>query len=66
MRTTVVIDDALMKELMELSGKKTKKAAIEEAMREYIARRRRDALLSLLGNFDLGFTAEDLEQMRDV
>jgi Arc/MetJ family transcription regulator len=33
MRTNVVIDDNLMKEAMEKSGLKTKKAAIEEGLK---------------------------------
>jgi Arc/MetJ family transcription regulator len=33
MRTNVVIDDKLMKEALELSGLRTKKAAIEAGLR---------------------------------
>jgi Arc/MetJ family transcription regulator len=33
MRTNVVIDDQLMKEALELSGLRTKKAAIEAGLR---------------------------------
>lgn len=35
MRTNIDIDDELLEATMKLSGKKTKKSAIEEAMREY-------------------------------
>lgn len=35
MRTNIDIDDELMAETLRASGKKTKKAAIEEAMRHY-------------------------------
>ncbi|MBM3509391.1 MAG: type II toxin-antitoxin system VapB family antitoxin [Alphaproteobacteria bacterium] len=33
MRTNIVIDDALMREAMRRSGCKTKRAAVEEALR---------------------------------
>ncbi|MEO7221159.1 MAG: type II toxin-antitoxin system VapB family antitoxin [Devosia sp.] len=35
MRTNIDIDDELMADTMKWSGKTTKKAAVEEAMRQY-------------------------------
>jgi len=37
MRTNIVIEDELMEEAMRLSGKKTKKETVEEALKLLIA-----------------------------
>ncbi|RXF73594.1 type II toxin-antitoxin system VapB family antitoxin [Hansschlegelia zhihuaiae] len=61
MRTNIDIDEALLKEAMEALGLKTKKAAVEEALRRLIATaRRRRAIEELRG---LGWEG-DLDQMR--
>ena len=49
MRTNVVIDDALMKEAMDLSQAKTKKAVIQEALGEFVNQRKRLELKELRG-----------------
>ena len=49
MRTNVVIDDALMKEAMDLSRAKTKKAVIQEALGEFVNQRKRLELKELRG-----------------
>lgn len=36
MRTNIEIDDGLMKEAMKVSGRKTKRATVEEALRTLI------------------------------
>ncbi|WP_428979591.1 type II toxin-antitoxin system VapB family antitoxin [Hansschlegelia zhihuaiae] len=60
-RTNIDIDEALLKEAMEALGLKTKKAAVEEALRRLIATaRRRRAIEELRG---LGWEG-DLDQMR--
>lgn len=61
MRTNVDIDDALLAEAMVESGLKTKKATLEQGLRELIAERRaRRALKELRG---IGWDG-DLEEMR--
>lgn len=49
MRTNVVIDDALIKEAIRLSGLKTKKDVIAFALHELVASRKRHNLLELEG-----------------
>lgn len=49
MRTNIVIDDALMAEAMEASGKSTKRDTVEEALRRMVAIWRQHRLLELRG-----------------
>jgi Arc/MetJ family transcription regulator len=49
MRTNIVIDDELMRAAMEASGIRTKKGVVEQAMREFVARRTRKNLSDLRG-----------------
>jgi len=50
MRTNIDIDDELMEEAMKATGQRTKKAAVEEALRQAVqAARRRRALEELHG-----------------
>ncbi len=52
MRTNIVLDDALVKEAMILSGAKTKKEVISNALREFVTTRKRLNLLDLEGKID--------------
>ncbi len=49
MRTNIVLDESLMKEGFKLSGAKTKKELIHQALKEFIATRKRHNLLNLEG-----------------
>lgn len=49
MRTNIVIDDEIMQTAMEVSGIRTKKGVVEQAMREFVARRTRKNLGDLRG-----------------
>jgi Arc/MetJ family transcription regulator len=49
MRTNIDIDDELLAEAMRRSGLKTKKAAVEEALRLLIKRHRQRDILELRG-----------------
>lgn len=49
MRTNIVIDDKLMAEAIRLSGLKTKREVVEEALRLLIRQRGQRALLDLAG-----------------
>jgi Arc/MetJ family transcription regulator len=61
MRTNIDIDDELMAEAMKATGKKTKKATVEEALRQIVRQnRQRQALKDLEG---LGWEG-DLDEMR--
>ncbi len=49
MRINIVLDDALVKEAMILSGAKSKKELISSALREFVAARKPHSLLELDG-----------------
>lgn len=49
MRTNIVIDDDTMRTAMEVSGIRTKKGVVEQAMREFVANRTRKNLADLRG-----------------
>lgn len=49
MATNLSIDPALIEQALEVSGEKTKKAAVTKALEEFIARRRQKRLLQLMG-----------------
>lgn len=53
MRTTLDIDAALIEEAVRLSGKRTKAAAVEAALEEYVRLRRKELLLELPGRVRL-------------
>lgn len=48
MRTNIVLDDRLVKEAMRLSNMRTKREAVDLALREYVARSRQRDILALL------------------
>lgn len=64
MRTTLAIDDALLQEVKDLSGAKTKKDAVEVALSEYVRRKKARRLLELEGKVDLSFSLDDLLERR--
>lgn len=49
MRTNIDIDDSVLKEVQRLTGAKTKREAVDVALRELVARYRRLGLLRLRG-----------------
>jgi Arc/MetJ family transcription regulator len=49
MRTNIVIDDEIMRAAMEVSGIRTKRGVVDQAMREFVARRARKNLNDLRG-----------------
>ena len=52
MATNLQLDDRLLEEAVKIGGKPTKKAAVTEALQEYIARRKQVRLLDLFGTID--------------
>lgn len=52
MATNLAIDDRLIIEAQTIGGSKTKKAAVTEALREYIQRRKQLQITSLFGKID--------------
>ena len=52
MATNLSIDPKLIDRALELSGERTKKAAVTRALEEFIARRKQRALLELMGKLE--------------
>ncbi len=52
MATNLAIDPKLLDKALEISGEKTKKATVNRALREFIARREQERLLDLFGKLD--------------
>lgn len=52
MATNLSIDPDLLDEALQVSGERTKKAAVTKALQEFIARRRQKRLLELVGKLE--------------
>ena len=52
MATNLSIDPELIKRALEVSGERTKKAAVTKALEEFIARRRQKRVLELFGKLE--------------
>ena len=52
MATNLAIDPDLLERAMEVSGEKTKKAAVTKALKEFIARREQRRVLDLMGKLE--------------
>jgi hypothetical protein len=50
--TNLSIDPDLIERALEVSGERTKKAAVTKALEEFIARRRQKRLLELMGKLE--------------
>jgi Arc/MetJ family transcription regulator len=49
MRTNIVLDDRLVKEAMRLSKARTKREAVDRALREFVSRNKQRDVLALIG-----------------
>jgi Arc/MetJ family transcription regulator len=62
MATNLSIDPELLDRALQVSGERTKKAAVTRALQEFIARRQQKGLLDLMGslewNEDFDYKAE--------
>ncbi len=52
MATILSIDPDLIERALEVSGERTKKAAVTKALQEFVARRRQKRLLELMGKLE--------------
>ncbi len=52
MATNLSIDPELIEQALEVSGERTKKAAVTKALQEFIARRRQKRVLELIGKLE--------------
>lgn len=62
MRTTIDIPEALLKEVMRLTGATTKSQAVHDALDRLIKREKRKRLLNFKGKVDLDI---DIDSSRD-
>jgi Arc/MetJ family transcription regulator len=65
MRSTIDIDEKLLKEAMKLTKAKTKRDLVHMSLREIINHKRRQRLAGRLGHYDLNLTSKELQRMRD-
>ena len=63
MRTTLNLSANLLDELMKVTGSRTKTDAIEEAIREFVYRRKIEKLKSLSGKIMLTSNWQELRDM---
>lgn len=52
MATNLAIDPDLLDRALEVSGERTKKAAVTKALQEFIARRQQKRILDLMGKLE--------------
>jgi Arc/MetJ family transcription regulator len=52
MATNLSIDPDLLERALEVSGERTKKATVNKALQEFIARRKQKRILDLLGKLE--------------
>jgi Arc/MetJ family transcription regulator len=52
MPTNLNLDDRLLEDAWRLSGKRTKREAVNEALHEYVQRRKQKRLLRLFGKLE--------------
>jgi len=60
--TNLAIDDQLLARALEIGGEKTKKATVNKALREFVARREQRRLLEFFGTLDWD---EDFDYKRE-
>ena len=63
MRTTMILDDRLVRELMTVTGAKTRTEAIHLAISELIRRRKLEGLKALSGRVRLADNWQALEEI---
>ncbi|MEE4114245.1 MAG: type II toxin-antitoxin system VapB family antitoxin [Desulfobacteraceae bacterium] len=52
MPTNLAIDDQLIEEARKISGLKTKKEVVTEALKEYVQRRKQIEIINMFGKID--------------
>mgnify|MGYP001443828527 CR=1 FL=1 len=63
MRTTLNVDDAVLDEVVKLTGEKNKSKAVNRALEEYLRRRRIAELKEMAGKIDLVDNLKELEEL---
>jgi len=65
MRTLIDIQDDLMDELLKEANTRIKREAVLLAIKTFLDVRRREKLAALIGNYDFGYSVEELQKMRE-
>jgi|AP82_1055514.scaffolds.fasta_scaffold518807_2 Arc/MetJ family transcription regulator len=63
MRTTLDVDPKLLDEVVETTGERSKSAAVNKALAEYVRRRRVAELREMAGTIDLVDNLKELEAL---
>ncbi len=64
MATNLDIDEKLLDEALRIGGNRTKKATVEQALQEYIQRRKQQKILKLFGKIEYDPSFNYKEQRR--
>ena len=64
MPTNLAIDDELLEEALRVGGLRTKKDTVNEALREYIQRRRQAKIVKLFGTVEFDQRYDHKKQRR--
>jgi hypothetical protein len=64
MATNLAIDETLLDEAKRISGRRTKRETVNEALLEYIQRRRQQEIVKLFGTIDFHPGYDPKEQRR--
>ena len=64
MATNLAIDQGLLAEAMEIGKLPTKKATVNEALREFIQRRKREQIIELFGTIEFDPNYDYKEERR--
>ena len=64
MPTNLAIDDELLKEALRVGGKRTKRETVNEALAEYIQRRKQVGVIDLFGKIEFDPKYEYKKQRR--
>jgi len=65
-KTTVLIDERLLKQAMQAIGARTKREAIKAGLEVLVRRHHRESLQKELGTFDLDLNLEELDRLRNA
>jgi len=64
MPTNLAIDDELLEEARRVGGHRTKKDTVNDALREYVERRRQAQIVELFGSIDFDPDYDHKQQRR--
>ena len=64
MRTTIDLDDAIIKAAMKVTGAKTKKEVVHLALDELVRKQRQENMTKLRGTFPDMLTVSNLQKLR--